>query len=125
MLDLVKQRYSDDCCVAACAMGTDISYSLVLAKAKENGYEPDSDVGIPIDDMLSWLGFTCQISPGFYCPDPKRITLLCIQVRNSEDYHAVMLHRSRIYDPVGLLLGVNLKYCVSNTIYSYWDITQK
>jgi len=124
MLRRVKQKYSDDCAVAACAMATDISYSVVLAAAKENGYVVNKDEGIPPDDLLSWLGFNCKVAEGFYCPDPEEPVLLCIRSPLSrDDYHAVILYRGSIYDPIGRLLGANLKYCVRNTVYTYWNIT--
>lgn len=125
IMRLIKQMYSDDCCVAACAMACGLSYSVVLAKAKEIGFVPDADVGVEPGDLLKALGYHYEQMPGFYSPDPERKQLLCIRAPDDpKDYHAVILYDGFVYDPVGLLFGVNTGYCLLNTVFTYWGINR-
>ena len=107
MVKYVRQKYKNDCGIAAIAMATGIAYPVVLRIAKKAGFKPNSKYGIYPHKIIELIGFNVGMNWGKY----KRLRIKpfklnnqiavvpSLNVRNKDNLHAVVLHRGRVYDP--------------------------
>ena len=103
----VRQKYRNDCGIAAIAMATGIAYPVVLKVARRAGFKPNSKYGIYLHKIIELLDYDTRVNWGKYKNlrikpfklADQIVSIPSLNVRGTDNLHAVVLHRGRVYDP--------------------------
>lgn len=109
----IKQKYSNDCAIAAVAMALHLPYRRVLRVAITKGFRPGGNNGGMVLATLFWaLGYDFECRPrmmrnGFpnvmEAPRPMPVKMPCVvsipSLNNRGGFHAVTVAHGRVFDP--------------------------
>ncbi len=103
----IRQRYDNDCAIAAVSMATGIPWHKCAAMARAKyGWRPTRKTGVCYNWLLTRLGWDTEFHPGIaFGLRPKVnhrravVSVRSINVRGKNHYHAVAIVNGRVLDP--------------------------
>lgn len=120
-MNIIKQRFNNDCVIACVAMIAGVTYDEVFFRAVERGFVPDNGEGLQIWQTLEHMGFDCDWCDGGHGLFEPVARIVSVYSQTRDDLlHAVVVKAGHVFDPQGAF-PYGIKYVMDNVTHTFFD----